>query len=122
MYVDKANKMDRENNHENITLLEPIFEELYRFAQDHDCTEQFVKIVNGNIDAPWEMLTYCAHYVWFSIRPAPVKNSRTKAAGDPDIFPRSVLDTPPVFSFQLPSTPSVPSCPPVGKWAGLTLC
>ncbi len=59
MYVDNANQMDRENNHENITLLEPIFEELYRFAQDHDCTEQFVKIVNGNIDAPWEMLTYC---------------------------------------------------------------
>ncbi len=63
-----------------------------------------------------------AHYVWFSSRPAPVKNSRTEVAGDPDVFPRSVLDAPPLFPFQLPSTPSVPSCPPVGKWAGLTLC
>ncbi len=60
--------------------------------------------------------------MWLSRRPAPVKNSRTEVAGDPDIFPRSVLDAPPLFSFQLPSTPSVPSCPPVGKWAGLTLC
>jgi uncharacterized glyoxalase superfamily protein PhnB len=60
--------------------------------------------------------------VWFSRCPAPVKNSRTEVAGDPDIFPRSVLDAPPLFSFQLPSTPSVPLCPPVGKWAGLTRC
>ena len=54
--------------------------------------------------------------------PAPVKNSRTEVTGDPDVFPRSVLDAPPLFSFQLPSTPSVPTCPPVGKWAGLTHC
>ena len=60
--------------------------------------------------------------MWLSSRPAPVKNSRTEVAGDPDVFPRSVLDTPPLFSFQLPSTPSVPLCPPVGKWAGLTRC
>ena len=59
--------------------------------------------------------------MWLSNRPAPVKNSRAEVVGDPGILPRSVLDAPPLFSFQLPTTPSVPSCPPAGKWAGLTL-
>jgi hypothetical protein len=59
--------------------------------------------------------------VWFSSHPAPVKNSRTEDFGIPDVLPRSVLDAPPLFPFQSPTTLSVPSCPPVGKWAGLAL-
>ena len=51
--------------------------------------------------------------------PASVKNSRTKVLGDPRIFPRSVLDTPPLFLFQSPTTLPVPFPHPVGKWAGL---
>jgi hypothetical protein len=59
--------------------------------------------------------------VWFYSHPAPVKNSRTEDFGIPDVLPRSVLDAPPLFPFQSPTTLSVPSCPPVGKWAGLAL-
>ena len=60
--------------------------------------------------------------MWLSSRPAPVKNLRTEVAGDPDVYPRSVLDTPPLFPFQSPTTLSVPSCSPVGEWAGLARC